>query len=207
MVTNFLPHELPLLEGVGTGQGVQSLGLSANTDYSGRYRAAIESVLIFNTMNQLNALLQKENLTDVFHRVEMPTQYCLALLELNGIGFSTTECESQKHVMQAKLNEIEAQAYQMAGHSFSLTSPDDIAEVLFLELKLPPNGDVKIQGNKKTLGYTRRATANGNRVRLGKQFSTTKVQLKHSSHLKNDYQKNSSLLHRSAPCMYESQIC
>ncbi|KAG6923564.1 DNA polymerase theta, partial [Chelydra serpentina] len=174
MVTNFLPHELPLLEGVGTGQGVQSLGLSANTDYSGRYRAAIESVLIFNTMNQLNALLQKENLTDVFHRVEMPTQYCLALLELNGIGFSTTECESQKHVMQAKLNEIEAQAYQMAGHSFSLTSPDDIAEVLFLELKLPPNGDVKIQGNKKTLGYTRRATANGNRVRLGKQFSTTK---------------------------------
>uniref|UniRef100_A0A8C4VI48 DNA polymerase theta n=1 Tax=Gopherus evgoodei TaxID=1825980 RepID=A0A8C4VI48_9SAUR len=174
MVTNFLPHELPLLEGVGTGQGVQSLGLSANADYSGRYRAAIESVLIFNIMNQLNALLQKENLTDVFHKVEMPTQYCLALLELNGIGFSTTECETQKHVMQAKLNEIEAQAYQMAGHSFSLTSPDDIAEVLFLELKLPPNGDVKIQGNKKTLGYTRRATANGNRVRLGKQFSTTK---------------------------------
>ncbi|XP_044856994.1 DNA polymerase theta [Mauremys mutica] len=174
MVTNFLPHELPLLEGVGTGQGVQSLGLSANADYSGRYRAAIESVLIFNIMNQLNTLLQKENLTDVFHKVEMPTQYCLALLELNGIGFSTTECETQKHVMQAKLNEIEAQAYQMAGHSFSLTSPDDIAEVLFLELKLPPNGDVKIQSNKKTLGYTRRATANGNRIRLGKQFSTTK---------------------------------
>ncbi|XP_075761239.1 DNA polymerase theta isoform X3 [Pelodiscus sinensis] len=174
MVTNFLPHELPLLEGLGTGQGVQSLGLGASADYSGRYRAAIESVLIFNTMNQLITLLQKENLTDVFHKVEMPTQYCLALLELNGIGFSTTECETQKQVMQAKLNEIEAQAYQMAGHSFSLTSPDDIAEVLFLELKLPPNGDVKIQGNKKTLGYTRRATANGNRVRLGKQFSTTK---------------------------------
>ncbi|XP_067402091.1 DNA polymerase theta [Emydura macquarii macquarii] len=174
MVTNFLPHELPLLEGVGTGQGVQSLGLSASADYSGRYRAAIESVLIFNTMNRLNALLQKENLTDVFHKVEMPTQYCLALLEMNGIGFSTAECETQKQVMQAKLNEIEAQAYQMAGHSFSLTSSDDIAEVLFLELKLPPNGDVKIQGNKKTLGYARRATANGNRVRLGKQFSTTK---------------------------------
>ncbi|XP_009079440.1 PREDICTED: DNA polymerase theta-like, partial [Acanthisitta chloris] len=46
--------------------------------------------------------------------------------------------------------------------------------VLFLELKLPQNGDVKVQGNKKTLGYTRRATAKGNRVRLSKQFSTTK---------------------------------
>lgn len=60
----------------------------------------------------------------------MPNQYCLALLELNGIGFSTVECETQKHVMQAKLNEIENRIYQLAGHSFSLTCPDDIAEVL-----------------------------------------------------------------------------
>ncbi|KFQ33857.1 DNA polymerase theta, partial [Mesitornis unicolor] len=174
MVTNFLPHELPLLEGVGTGQGVQSLGLSASSDHSGRYRAAIESVLIFHVMNQLHNELQKGNLTDVFSKVEMPTHYCLALLELNGIGFSTTAYETQKQVMQAKLSEIETKAYELAGHSFSLTSPDDIAEVLFLELKLPQNGDVKVQGNKKTLGYTRRAAAKGNSVRLSKQFSTTK---------------------------------
>ncbi|XP_017587371.1 PREDICTED: DNA polymerase theta isoform X4 [Corvus brachyrhynchos] len=63
MVTNFLPSELPLLEGVGTGQGVQSLGLSASGDHSGRYRAATESVLIFNVMDQLHKELQKENLT------------------------------------------------------------------------------------------------------------------------------------------------
>ncbi|XP_065532207.1 DNA polymerase theta [Lathamus discolor] len=174
MVTNFLPSELPLLEGVATGQGVQSLGLSASGDHSGRYRAAIESVLCFNVMNQLHNELQKENLTDVFSKVEMPSHYCLALLELNGIGFSTTAYETQKQVMQAKLSELETKAYQLAGHSFSLTSPDDIAEVLFLELKLPQNGDVKIQGNKKTLGYTRRATAKGNRLRLSKQLSTTK---------------------------------
>lgn len=68
-------------------------------------------------------------ISDAFCKVEMPTQYCLALLELNGIGFSTVACETQKHIMQAKLNEIETQAYQLAGHSFSLTSPDDIAEV------------------------------------------------------------------------------
>ncbi|XP_063289565.1 DNA polymerase theta [Pelobates fuscus] len=174
MVTNFLPHELPLLEGVGTGQGVQSLGLSANGDQSGRFRAAIESVLVLSTMNKLSHLLDKEKLKDAFYRVEMPTQYCLALLELNGIGFSTEECETQKHIMQAKLNEIEAQVYQLAGHSFSLTSHEDIAQVLFFELKLPPNGDLKGQANKKTLGYSRRTAVGGSRVRLGKQFSTTK---------------------------------
>ncbi|KAE8621126.1 hypothetical protein XENTR_v10004692 [Xenopus tropicalis] len=174
MVTNFLPYELPLLDGVGPGQGVQSLGLSPSSDQTGRYRAAIEAVVVFSTMNALGALLEKEKLQDAFHRVEMPTQYCLALLELNGMGFSTEECETQKHIMEAKLNEIEAVAYQLAGRSFSLTSHDDLAQVLFLELKLPPNGDPKAQGNKKTLGYTRRAAASGARVRLGKQFSTAK---------------------------------
>ncbi|KAM9319608.1 DNA polymerase theta [Gastrophryne carolinensis] len=174
MVTNFLPHELPLLEGVGTGQGVQSLGLGVDGDQSGRCRAAIESVLVFGVMSRLNGMLEKEKLQDVFCKVEMPTHYCLALLELNGIGFSTEECETQKHVMQAKLNEIEAQAYQLAGRSFSLTSPDDVAQLLFIELKLPPNGDLKAHGNKKTLGYARRTALNGNRVRPSKQFSTTK---------------------------------
>ncbi|XP_073523632.1 DNA polymerase theta-like isoform X2 [Phyllobates terribilis] len=174
MAANFLPQELPLLDGVSSGQGVQSLGLSTSSEQSGRYRAAIESVLVYSIMGTLHGLLEKENLRGVFSRVEMPTHYCLALLELNGIGFSTEECETQKHIMQAKLDEIEAQAYQLAGHSFSLTSPDDVAQVLFIELKLPPNGDLKGPGNKKTLGYTRRPALNGNRVRLSKQFSTTK---------------------------------
>lgn len=59
----------------------------------------------------------------------MPSQVCLALLELNGVGFSVEECERQKHVMQAKLTALESQAYNLAGHSFSLTSVDDIAQV------------------------------------------------------------------------------
>lgn len=145
----------------------------------------------------------------------MPSQVCLALLELNGVGFSVEECERQKHVMQAKLSVLESEAYALAGHSFSLTCVDDIAQVrhffsipatflskianksaqsvvrllnlcaltcmpqvLFLELHLPPNGDAGGSKSKKTLGYTRRA---GGRVRLGKQFSTTKVKQFHIS--------------------------
>uniref|UniRef100_A0A5F9CWR7 DNA polymerase theta n=1 Tax=Oryctolagus cuniculus TaxID=9986 RepID=A0A5F9CWR7_RABIT len=174
IVTSFLPCELPLLEEMETGQGIQSLGLNVSMEHSGRYRASVESILIFNSMNQLNALLQKEKLQDIFHKVEMPSQYCLALLELNGIGFSTAESESQKHIMQAKLDAIETQAYQLAGHSFSFTSSDDIAEVLFLELKLPPNGEMKSQGCKKTLGSTRRGNDKGCKLKLGRQLSTSK---------------------------------
>lgn len=71
---------------------------------------------------------------DLFRGIEMPSQVCLALLELNGVGFSVEECERQKHVMQAKLTALESHAYNLAGHSFSLTSIDDIAQVRCLFL-------------------------------------------------------------------------
>ncbi|XP_054633899.1 DNA polymerase theta isoform X2 [Dunckerocampus dactyliophorus] len=160
MVTVYCPEALPLLDGLGNAHA-----------YCPRVRAATTSVLVYAVMNKLSILLEKDGMLDSFRRVEMPCQVCLALLELNGVGFSVEECERQKHVMQAKLEALECQAYELAGHSFSLTCIDDIAQVLFLELHLPPNGDVTAPKSKKTLGYTRRG---GGRVRLGKQFSTTK---------------------------------
>ncbi|XP_070771249.1 DNA polymerase theta [Enoplosus armatus] len=160
MVTVYCPEELPLLDGLGNAHS-----------HCPRVRAATKSVLVHAVMNHLTGLLEKDGMLDLFRSIEMPSQVCLALLELNGVGFSVEECERQKHVMQAKLTALESQAYSLAGHSFSLTSIDDIAQVLFLELHLPPNGDVGGSKSKKTLGYTRRG---GGRVRLGKQFSTTK---------------------------------
>uniref|UniRef100_A0ABM0M9P0 DNA polymerase theta-like n=1 Tax=Saccoglossus kowalevskii TaxID=10224 RepID=A0ABM0M9P0_SACKO len=93
-------------------------------------------------------------------------------MELNGIGFSETESENQKAIMLAKLSALEAEAYQLANHSFSLTSTEDIARVLYIELRLPPNGDpasAQTLQNKRTLGTTGRG-----RHRLPKQFSTCK---------------------------------
>nr|XP_019955937.1 PREDICTED: DNA polymerase theta [Paralichthys olivaceus] len=161
MVTVYCPEELPLLEGLGNAHA-----------HCPRVRAATKSVLVHAVMKHVTGLLEQDGMLDLFRNIEMPSQVCLALLELNGVGFSVEECERQKHVMQAKLSTLESQAYNLAGHSFSLTSVDDIAQVLFLELHLPPNGDVGGSKGKKTLGYTRRGA--GGRVRLGKQFSTTK---------------------------------
>ncbi|XP_064872015.1 DNA polymerase theta-like [Oncorhynchus nerka] len=156
MVTCYCPSELPLLDG---------------HTHSPRLRAAIDSVLIHSTMGHLTTLLEKDGLIDVFRSVEMRSQVCLALLELNGIGFSWEECDRQKHVMQAKLSALETQAYSLAGHNFSLTSTEDVAQVLFRELHLPPSCDLSGGRGKKTLGYSRRGTG---RAGLGKPFSTTK---------------------------------
>lgn len=46
-----------------------------------------------------------------------------------GIGFSQEQCDSLRELLQVKLAALEQQAYELAGHSFSLTSPDDISKV------------------------------------------------------------------------------
>lgn len=56
-----------------------------------------------------------------------------------------------------------------------LTEKILILQVLFLELKLPPNGEMKMQSSKKTLGSTRRGTESNHKLRLGRRFSTSKV--------------------------------
>ena len=45
------------------------------------------------------------------------------------LGFSQKQCEEQKSILQAKMSALEDHAYQLAGHTFSLTSTDDIAQV------------------------------------------------------------------------------
>lgn len=56
-----------------------------------------------------------------------------------------------------------------------LTEKILILQVLFLELKLPPNGEMKMQSSKKTLGSTRRGTESNHKLRVGRRFSTSKV--------------------------------
>lgn len=60
MVTNFAPQDLLLLDEISSGQSVESLGIYGDSSQPGRYRAAIESVLVFRVMEQLRVLLDKD---------------------------------------------------------------------------------------------------------------------------------------------------
>ncbi|VDI52041.1 DNA polymerase theta, partial [Mytilus galloprovincialis] len=156
MVHNYLPTEGGLLEGIGGGIGYGSIGLTPENPGSGRFRATTESVLTLHVMDYFVNVLQKEELLTTFLDVEMPSIVTLARMELNGFGYSENECESQMNIMLARLSSLEDQAYQLAGHPFSLTATDDIAQVLFIELQLPPDGDPsnvgQLRGNKRAVG-------------------------------------------------------
>ncbi|XP_071480044.1 DNA polymerase theta-like [Diadema antillarum] len=174
LVTQYTPLETHLLEDLGGGVGLRGPGASPEMQGSGRLRATTEAVLGLCLMDAMKTQLDELSLWKTFEEVEMPSIVTLARVELNGIGVDGAECETQKAIMQAKLGSLEERAYQLAGHCFSLTSPEDIAQVLYTELKLPPNGDATAASAP---GPPRRTLGARGRPRLAKHFSTSKEAL------------------------------
>lgn len=151
MVLHYLPDQPVLSE----GEDYEDMPLSSLATHASEsnIQASAEALLACFLMSKMKTLLENEDLYKPFLEVEMPSLVILAKTELNGIGFSREECDSLKQVLQLRLSELEKEAYSLAQRSFSLTSPEDVAQVLFLELKLPPPSDNKQQ---KSLGPNRR---------------------------------------------------
>ena len=95
----------------------------------------------------------------------MPLMAILAKMELNGFGFSTEACEELKETLRRQASVLEAKARALAGRSFSISSPDDVAQVLYIELGLPPSGNpdtvVKLRQGRQTRRPKHLSTAKG----------------------------------------------
>lgn len=151
MVLHYLPDQ-PLLS---EGDDYEEMPLSnlATHATEPHIQAAAEALLASLLLSKMRRLLKEEGLYKSFLEVEMPSLIVLTKMELNGIGFSKDECDALKQTLQLRLSQLETEAYSLARRSFSLTSPEDVAKVLFVELQLPAPSDHKQQ---KTLGPNRR---------------------------------------------------
>ncbi|XP_063592844.1 DNA polymerase theta-like [Penaeus indicus] len=142
-------ESLPLLEGVGSSWGLASLGVNDKNPGSCRVRAATEAVVVYQLMRRMRCQLKEIGMLQAFEEVEMPSVVTLACMEMTGMGFSNLECEAQKAIMQKRMSELEKEMYSQVGHPFSLTSPDEVSQVLYCELRLPlPAGASSHRGGR-----------------------------------------------------------
>ncbi|KAL5558793.1 hypothetical protein UlMin_035004 [Ulmus minor] len=82
-------------------------------------------------------LLVSEDLTEALLNIEIPLVNVLADMELWGIGVDMEKCLQARNLLGKKLRQLEKEAYQLAGMTFSLYTTADIANVLYEHLKLP----------------------------------------------------------------------
>ncbi|XP_057854248.2 helicase and polymerase-containing protein TEBICHI isoform X1 [Cryptomeria japonica] len=81
-------------------------------------------------------LILSEGLDQVLRTLEMPLVKVLADMENWGIGIDMEVCWKAKRVLELKLRELEDKAQMLAGVTFSLSTPADVANVLYSHLKL-----------------------------------------------------------------------
>ena len=92
--------------------------------------------------NDLPVLLEKidiKAMRKLYDEVEEPLIRILYGMEKEGIRVDESVLNTIAEETLAKLNDLSAQIYELAGHSFNVNSPKQLAEVLFEELKLPSN--------------------------------------------------------------------
>jgi len=92
--------------------------------------------------NDIPVLLDKiaiKSMKTLYDTIEEPLIRILYGMEKEGILVDEGILNTIAEETLAKLNELSVQIYELAGHSFNVNSPKQLAEVLFEELKLPSN--------------------------------------------------------------------
>ncbi|MGQ9535904.1 MAG: DNA polymerase I [Actinomycetota bacterium] len=97
------------------------------------------SALILGRLSEsLRAEMNLRGLVPLFQEVEMPLQEVLAEMEICGVRLDTAMLSSIEEELSRELRELEEEAERLAGCSFNLNSPQQLARVLFEVLGLPP---------------------------------------------------------------------
>lgn len=116
------------------GRGQKNMGDLEPKDI---YKYACEDAdVTLRLMKPLAEELRKNSLEEVFQNIEMPLMPILARMERNGVVLDTETLKEVENDFTARLQTLEKDIYELAGHEFTINSPRQVGEVLFGELKL-----------------------------------------------------------------------
>ena len=82
-------------------------------------------------------LREKENAT-AFRNVELPLAEVLVRMQLNGVAIDVPILERASAELGEQVAAIEAGMFDIVGHEFNINSSQQLGDVLFTELRLPP---------------------------------------------------------------------
>ncbi|WP_163540397.1 DNA polymerase, partial [Klebsiella pneumoniae] len=73
----------------------------------------------------------------VYEQIEMPASIVLQKMERNGVLIDADRLAKQSNELGLRLIDLEAEAHKLAGQPFNLSSPKQIGDIFFNQMKLP----------------------------------------------------------------------
>jgi DNA polymerase-1 len=86
----------------------------------------------------LRAEVEKQGLSDVYEKIDLPLASVLARMEAAGVRVDKKELDIISRKAQEEITRLEKSIYDLAGFEFTINSPQQLAEVLFDKLNLQP---------------------------------------------------------------------
>ena len=100
--------------------------------------AAEDADITLRLHNTLWPMLEKESdLVKVFNTIELPLVSVLSNIERTGVHIDSQMLAEQSVEIAARLEELEKEAYEIAGEEFNLSSTKQLQGILFEKLGLP----------------------------------------------------------------------
>ncbi|HEV2033153.1 MAG TPA: DNA polymerase I [Candidatus Dormibacteraeota bacterium] len=136
-----LAHEfldVPLVSAeqlLGTGRKARKPADVTETEaaeYSARRAEAI-----LNLRPRLEAEMRNLGVDYLFHEIELPLSGVLADMESEGVAIDVPYLKAMQEDLGAQLAAIETEVEEVAGQKFNLNAPQQLAKVLFEDLRLP----------------------------------------------------------------------
>ncbi len=137
MALDYFNHEMtPISDLIGTGRKQVTMAqvpVASAADY-----AAADADLTQRLAEVLSKELEQKGIKELFEQVEMPLVPVLVRMQANGVALDSDLLGRMSEELGGRLSEIEAGMYELVGHIFNINSPQQLSDVLFIELRLPP---------------------------------------------------------------------
>ncbi|MEN8178528.1 MAG: DNA polymerase I [Pseudomonadota bacterium] len=137
LAKKYLQHETIHFEDIA-GKGKKQLTFNQiELERAGPYAAEDADITLRLHQTLWPRLESEDLLAKLFSDLEVCLVPVLSRIERNGVRIDSQMLNKQSLELAKGMHDLEQQSYQMAGHSFNLSSPKQIGEVFFNELKLP----------------------------------------------------------------------
>jgi DNA polymerase-1 len=126
-----------------TGSGKKQIGfdgvdVATATRYSGE-----DADLTIRLKQVLAPLLREQNLERLFLDMEMPLMEVLVHMERTGVKIDADFLKIMSNKLGIAMAGIERSIYELAGTEFNINSPKQLADILFVKLRLTPTRKTK----------------------------------------------------------------
>ena len=131
----------PITDLIGTGK--QQISMAQVPIGPAAQYAGADAEVTFRLMERLEPQLRARSLDGLFRDIEMPLIPVLMRMELAGILVDPEFLRRMKRELDEQIKALEQEIYAAVGHQFNINSTKQLAEVLFVELKLPSTRKTK----------------------------------------------------------------